>query len=68
MEKRSLNLPKEVAEKFSLKNIEAGNYHFPGFGEINLTSITLEKANSLFAAGFPFLVEKKKRMPVTEEK
>jgi hypothetical protein len=68
MGNKSLTLSKEAAQTYNLKGIQAGNYHFPGFGEIDLTSVTLEKANILFAAGFPFLIKKKSKAVVEEEK
>ncbi|MBB2149165.1 hypothetical protein [Pedobacter gandavensis] len=61
-----MTLIKEVADKYSLKGIKAGTYHFPSYGEISLHSMSLEKADRLFASGFPYLVEKKKRSDDTQ--
>lgn len=61
MERKPLTLQKDVAEKYYLKAVSAGTFHFPGHGEISLHTMSLEKADQLYASGFPFLVLKKKR-------
>jgi hypothetical protein len=52
-------LPKEVADKYSLKSIRPGKYSFAKYGEIDLRIISLEKADKLVKDGFPHLVAKK---------
>ena len=64
--KNEFKLPTEVADKYNLKEITPGLYCFPGFGEIDLTTITLEKADSLIEQGFPYLVAKKKKSPASD--
>lgn len=54
-------LPKDVADKYNLKDITAGNFYFPGFGEIDLTSISVDRADQLHDRKFPHLTLKKKR-------
>lgn len=46
------NLKPEVAAKYVLVGIRPGNYNFKGFGEIDLSEVTLAKADSLFISGF----------------
>lgn len=58
-----LELSAEVAEKYRLKGINPGRYYFPGHGEIDLTSVTLAKADHLVKRGFPYLVLKNKKGP-----
>jgi len=48
---------KSYAEKYRL-TIKPGLYHVKGFGEIDLRSLTLDRANSLFRAKFPYLMLK----------
>jgi hypothetical protein len=58
-EKTPLTLPKEVADKFNLVKIAPGKYDFHHqFGVIDLTTISLQKAEKLVADGFKFLVAK----------
>jgi hypothetical protein len=45
------------SEKYRL-TIEPGLYHVKGFGEVDLRTLTLEKANYLFQSNFPYLVLK----------
>lgn len=48
-------LQTEVAAKYQLIGIRPGKYNFKGFGEIDLCSLDLVKANNLVSKGFPFL-------------
>lgn len=48
-------LKPEVAAKYALMGIRPGKYAFKGFGEIDLCSLTLAKADELFKKGFQFL-------------
>ncbi len=48
-------LPKDVAEKYKVVTIRAGKYNFYGFGEIDLRTISLKKADELFEKEFPYL-------------
>lgn len=48
----------EVARKYYVKTIKPGKYNFKGFGEIDLRTITLQKADRLVEHGFQFLVLK----------
>lgn len=64
---KPLTLTKEVSDKYSLKDIKPGTYLFPVYGEINLHLMSLEKADQLYASGFPYLVEKKKRSVDTSQ-
>lgn len=50
-----------VAEKYNLKGIKPGRYHFPKFGEVDLTSMTLAKADNLVKRGFTYLQAKNKK-------
>nr|WP_199079083.1 hypothetical protein [Pedobacter sp. ASV19] len=59
-------LPAEVSEKYNLKDIVAGLYDFPGFGQIDLQTISLEKADALVSSGFPYLVAKKKKVQAAD--
>ncbi len=54
-----MKLLKEVSEKYQLKTIRPGKYHFPDFGLIDLSKITIHEADELVDKGFPFLVKKK---------
>lgn len=54
----SKTLKKEVSDKYDLHTVKPGTYVFPGFGEIALDQLTLERADLLVANGFPHLVEK----------
>ncbi len=55
-----------AAEKYNLKNVAPGLYDFPGFGEINLETITLEQADDLAARKFPYLAAKKVKPDASE--
>lgn len=48
-------LTNEVAAKYALIGIRPGKYVFKGFGEINLSQLSLAKADELYKKGFPFL-------------
>ena len=56
---------KSYTEKYKL-TIEPGLYLVKGFGEVNLASLTLDKANTLYKAGFPHLVPKPVSKTVTK--
>lgn len=45
----------EVAAKYALIGIRPGKYAFKGFGEIDLSELTVAKADELFKRGFPYL-------------
>lgn len=45
----------EVQAKYALVGIRPGKYNFKGFGEIDLCTLTIQKADSLVARGFPHL-------------
>jgi hypothetical protein len=51
-------LSANVAAKYDLLNIAPGAYAIPGFGIVDLTAISLDKADKLVARGFPYLVLK----------
>ena len=53
-------LSPEVSEFYNLITIRPGSYSFPGFGQIDLTTLTLTEAHELVSKGFQFLVSKKK--------
>lgn len=57
--KRTPKFSPAAAEKYNLKNVAPGLYDFPGFGEINLETITLEQADALAERKFPYLVAKR---------
>ena len=48
-----------ASDKFDL-TISPGVYHVHGFGEVDLRSLTLDRAEQLVKKGFPYLVEKPK--------
>ncbi len=48
-------LPAKVAEKYKVVTIRPARYNFNGFGEIDLRTISLNKADELFEKEFPFL-------------
>lgn len=58
-------LPEDVAKKYRCKIIRPGKFNFKGFGEIDLRTISVEKADALVAKGFPYL-EKTKEAEQTE--
>lgn len=62
-----MGLPKEVAEKYSLKTDYPLHGGSAKYGEIDLRTISLDGADSLFAQGFEGL-ELKKTKPGKEEK
>jgi hypothetical protein len=47
-----------VIEKYKL-TAKPGLYHFQGFGEIDLRTLTLDQADNLVKRGFPYLILKK---------
>lgn len=47
-----------VTEKYKL-TAKPGLYHFQGFGEIDLRTLTLDQADNLVKRGFPYLILKK---------
>lgn len=53
------SLKAEVAEKYKLVGVKPGKYQFNGFGEIDLSSISLAEADGLYKLKFPHLVLKK---------
>ncbi|WP_187261309.1 hypothetical protein [Pontibacter beigongshangensis] len=60
---KPVKLDKRVARKYRLGTHHTRIVH-PRFGEIDLRTITLEKANEYVAAGnFPYLVRKPKPVP-----
>lgn len=61
-------LQPEVAEKYRLVIIRPGKYNFHKFGEIDLRTLKLSKADTLVKDGFPFLVEKKKKVETPKDK
>ncbi|MBC8486282.1 MAG: hypothetical protein H8D45_09620 [Bacteroidetes bacterium] len=50
---------KPASDKYNL-TIPPGVYHIHGFGEVDLRSLTLERAEQLVLKGFPYLVIKPK--------
>lgn len=48
-------LPEDVAKKYRMKTIRAAKYNFAGFGEIDLRTISVAKADDLYAKKFPYL-------------
>lgn len=56
MEKKYALKP-EVAAKYEVVGDQLHAY-FPGFGEVDLTELNLEAAESFVARGFPYLKEK----------
>jgi hypothetical protein len=52
-----LKLKPEVAEKYEVVGDQLHAY-WPGWGEINLTEMTLDGAADLVSKGFPYLKEK----------
>lgn len=57
-----LKLQEEVLAHFELVGTKPGKYRFPGFGELDLTKITLKDARALAKAGFPHLKAKPKEV------
>lgn len=53
-------LSPEVAEKYKLVTLDPGIHQIKGYGIVDLTKLTLEHAETLVAAGFPYLVAKKR--------
>lgn len=51
-------LKPEVAEKFELAKETPIHGGFPGYGEIDLSELNLEQAQSLIENGFPYLIVK----------
>jgi len=51
-------LSPEVSEFYNLITIRPGSYSFPGFGQIDLTTLSLTEAHELVSKGFQFLVPK----------
>lgn len=48
-------LPADVAKKYKCKIIRPGKFNFKNFGEIDLRTISVEKADKLVENGFPYL-------------
>ncbi len=48
-------MKKPASYKYNL-TISPGVYHVHGFGEVDLRSLTMEKADYLFSKNFPYLV------------
>jgi len=65
---KELKLSKEVSDKYQLNDIVVGNYDFPGYGEIDLQTLTLDSADKLVSRGFPYLVLRKKHVQANPEK
>ena len=55
-----MKLKKEVTEKYNLVDVMPGKHQFAGYGDIDLTTLTLSDADALFNIGFPYLQLKKK--------
>lgn len=51
-------LPEDVAKKYDLVVIQPGRHDFHKYGIIDLTKISVERADKLVAGGFPYLVAK----------
>ena len=49
-------LPPAVAKKYTVKTIRPGKFVFAGFGEIDLRTISVKKADELYASKFPYLI------------
>ena len=47
-----------AAAAFDLNTLPPGMYHVPGFGTVDLCSISVKEARRLFDYGFPYLTEK----------
>jgi len=62
-----MKLQKEVAAKYRLITIRPGKHYFPEYGEIDLRVMKLQKADELFAKGFPFLKLREKPLEITEK-
>jgi len=63
-------LPADVAKKYKLVTIRPGKYNFQKFGEVDLRTISLEKADAIVARGFQYLQlsdEGKKAMAKAKE-
>lgn len=58
---------KEFTEKYNLVTVEPGLYDVAGFGRVDLINLSMEEADGLFKAGFPFLEKKKKSDPPVVE-
>lgn len=48
-------MDKSVAEKYTLTGIEPGKYDFPGYGVLDLRTLTVAQADALAARKFPWL-------------
>lgn len=59
-------LKKEVAEKFELEKGTAIVSYFPGFGEIDLSQLTVSAAENLIERGFTWLKPKSKTQAATK--
>jgi len=62
-----MKLQDEVSAKYRLVTIRPGKHYFPQFGEVDLRKIKLQKADELFAKGFPFLKLREKPLEITEK-
>lgn len=55
----TINLPSEVAAKYKLVNWVGGHrQNFGSFGDVDLSKLTLERADRLYLRKFPKLVLK----------
>ncbi len=50
-------MKRPATDKYQL-TISPGLYEIMGFGEVDLRNLSLDRANQLFKAGFPYLFEK----------
>jgi hypothetical protein len=57
--KIKIKLSAEVAEKYDISGAPSGHFIDPTFGEIDLTELSLKKADRLVKKGFKYLVPKK---------
>lgn len=53
----------EVARRYFVPTIKPGKYNFKGFGDIDLTTLSIEQADALFERKFPFLKLKPVKTP-----
>lgn len=49
-----------VQEKYDFVQVTSGRHYVAGFGLIDLDKLTIEEADALFRAKFPFLAKKSK--------
>ena len=53
----------EVADKYDLVKVGIGRHHFAGFGTIDLTTLTVAKADNLVSRGFYWLRARQAAIP-----